>query len=100
MKGVIILNIIRKILNLEKQVSTLIQNNAKEKKFINADIDAGKENTARAQRSADDANEKGSENEESIIAAEQTITDMDLQNIENEQMITDMDLRIMELEGK
>ena len=100
MKGVIILNIIRKILNLEKQVSTLIQNNAKEKKFINADIEAGKENTSRAQRSADDANEKGSENEESIIAAEQTITDMDLQNIENEQMITDMDLRIMELEGK
>ena len=100
MKGVIILNIIRKILNLEKQVSTLIQNNAKEKKFINADIEAGKENTSRAQRSADDANEKGRSNEESIIAAEQTITDMDLQNIENEQMITDMDLRIMELEGK
>ena len=47
-----------------------------------------------------DANEKGLENEESIIAAEQTITDIDLQNIETEQTITDMDLRIMELEGK
>ena len=47
-----------------------------------------------------DANEKGRENAESIIAAEQTITDMDLQNIETEQTITDMDLRIMELEGK
>ena len=47
-----------------------------------------------------DANEKGRENAESIIDAEQTITDMDLQNIETEQTITDMDLRIMELEGK
>lgn len=37
---------------------------------------------------------------ETQIQTEQTITDMDLQNIEAQQLITDMDLRIMELEGK
>lgn len=34
----------------------------------------------------------------SQIVTEQTITDLDLQMIENEQMITDMDLRLMTLE--
>ena len=34
----------------------------------------------------------------SQIVTEQTITDVDLQTIENEQMITDMDLRLMTLE--
>lgn len=34
----------------------------------------------------------------SQIVTEQTITDVDLQMIENEQMITDMDLRLMTLE--
>ena len=92
-------NLEARVSKLEKQISTLIRNMSNGKKYMENDIEAGKENTARAQRSADDANDKGSENEESIIAAEQTITDMDLQNIENEQMITDMDLRIMELEG-
>lgn len=45
-------------------------------------------------------NKKCDENKEDIISAEQTLTDMDLQNIETEQIITDMDLRILELEAK
>ena len=45
-------------------------------------------------------NKKYDENKEDIISAEQTLTDMDLQNIETEQIITDMDLRILELEAK
>ncbi len=39
-------------------------------------------------------------NAKSIIAAEQSLTDMDLQSIETEQTLTDMDLRILELEDR
>lgn len=90
----------KEIKNIKRQLTQLILNTAKNNQYVGYDIDAGRVNTSRAQKSADDANEKGRENAESIIAAEQTITDMDLQNIETEQTITDMDLRIMELEGK
>ena len=90
----------KEIKNIKRQLTQLILNTARDKRYSEYDIEAGRINTSRAQRSADDANEKGRENAESIIAAEQTITDMDLQNIETEQTITDMDLRIMELEGK
>lgn len=41
---------------------------------------------------------KCDENKESIIESEQSITNLDLQNLETEQAFTDMDLRIMELE--
>ena len=90
----------KEIKNIKRQLAQLILNTARDKRYSEYDIEAGRVNTSRAQRSADDANEKGRENAESIIAAEQTITDMDLQNIETEQTITDKDLRIMELEGK
>ena len=90
----------KEIKNIKRQLAQLILNTARDNRYAEYDTEAGRVNTSRAQRSADDANEKGRENAESIIAAEQTITDMDLQNIETEQTITDMDLRIMELEGK
>ena len=76
----------KEIKNIKRQLTQLILNTARDKRYSEYDIEAGRVNTSRAQRSADDANEKGRENAESIIDAEQTITDMDL--------------RIMELEGK
>ena len=76
----------KEIKNIKRQLTQLILNTARDKRYSEYDTEAGRVNTSRAQRSADDANEKGRENAESIIAAEQTITDMDL--------------RIMELEGK
>ena len=76
----------KEIKNIKRQLAQLILNTAMDKRYSEYDIEAGRVNTSRAQRSADDANEKGRENAESIISAEQTITDMDL--------------RIMELEGK
>ena len=90
----------KKLEDLSNQLSTLISDAAKDKQYTEHDINACRDNTSRAQRAADDANEKGRKNAESIIAAEQNITDIDLQNIETEQTITDIDLRIMELEGK
>ena len=99
------LNLEARVLKLEKQISTLIRNMSNGKKYMENDIEAGRENTAKAQRSADKNAEKiedlYKENgslRSSQIETEQTITDVDLQMIENEQMITDMDLRLMTLE--
>ena len=98
-------NLEARVSKLEKQISTLIRNMSNEKKYMENDIEAGKENTAKAQRSADKNAEKiedvYKENgalRSSQIETEQTITDFDLQMIETEQMITDMDLRLMTLE--
>ena len=38
------------------------------------------------------------DNAESIVIAEQMITDMDIQQLESEMNMTDMDLRLLELE--
>lgn len=90
----------KEIKNIKRQLAQLILNTARDKRYSEYDIESGRVNTSRAQKSADDANEKGRENAESIIAAEQSITDTDLQSIEIGQEMTDMDLRLMELEGK
>ena len=37
---------------------------------------------------------------DSIVSAEQALTDMDIQSIETQQELTDMDLRLLEVEGK
>ena len=37
--------------------------------------------------------------EEAVMASEQAITDLDLQDIETQQELTDMDIRLMALEG-
>lgn len=37
---------------------------------------------------------------DSIISAEQALTDMDIQSIETQQELTDMDLRLLEVEEK
>ena len=44
-------------------------------------------------------NDRCDKNKESIVISEQSITDMDIAQIEAEQQITDMDIRIFELEA-
>lgn len=89
----------RKVSNLEKYIKSHVESNSKTNQMNDNEFNAARENTSKAQRSADQANEQAQINSQEIISAEQVITDMDLQNIETEQMLTDMDLRIMELEG-
>ena len=45
-----------------------------------------------------DNGRRGHGNVKSMVSAEQSITDMDLRDIETQQTLTDMDLQIMELE--
>ena len=61
-------NLEARVSKLEKQISTLIRNMSNGKKYMENDIEAGKENTARAQRSAD-------KNAEEIAAAKSDIVD-------------------------
>lgn len=59
-------NLEARVSKLEKQISTLIRNMSNGKKYMENDIEAGKENTAKAQQAADDANELGRENSEDL----------------------------------
>lgn len=57
----------------------------------NQNVDSLKEKSHEAERDI-------LKTEEAIMLAEQSITDIDLNQIETEQQITDLDLRVMELE--
>ena len=81
--------------NIRNQLATLILNISNDKKHIKSDIESNSVNVAKAQRTADESKEIGRANELSIISAEQSITDLDLQNIVTEQRITDIDLRLI-----
>lgn len=93
------MDIAREINNIKKRFDTLISIFCRNREYTEYDIKSCKDNISKVNKAADDANELCLENTKSIISVEQTITDMDLQNIENEQTITDMDLRLMALEG-
>lgn len=93
------MNIVQDINNIKKRLDTLISIISRNKEYTEYDIKSCNDNISKVNEAADDANELGLENTESIISAEQEITDMDLQIIETEQMITDVDLRLMTLEG-
>ena len=82
----------RRLSNMENQVKILIENVSKDKQYTNYDIEAGRVNTAKAQRSADSANELSRENENCI---------MDIANIasENDGAILDIAMIASENDG-
>ena len=57
----------RRIENIENQLYALIKSIANNKKYTGYDIEAGRVNTSKAQRSADDANTFARENEACIM---------------------------------
>ena len=57
----------KEIKNIKDQLTTLILNTAKSKQYTDYDIEAGRVNTSKAQRAADDANTLARENEGCIL---------------------------------
>lgn len=91
------MNIEKEIQNLKRQVLVLIRNVSRDKKYNNYDIEAGRINTSRAQRSADDANELSRENEGCIldvaeVASENDNAIMDIAGVASENDVSIMDL--------
>lgn len=107
------MNVVQEIKNIKAQIKTIILNSAKDKQYTNYDLEAGRVNTAKAQRSADSANELSRENEGCIlevadIASENDGCILDLASIASEndsailelaEYIAALEERISTLEG-
>ena len=103
----------KEINNIKNQLTTLISIMSKNKQYTDYDIEAGKVNTSKAQRSADDANTLARENEAGImdvanVASENDGCILDLASIASEndgailelaEYIANLEERISSLEG-
>ena len=103
----------REINNIKNQLTTLISIMSKNKQYTDYDIEAGRVNTSKAQRSADDANTLARENEAGImdvasVASENDGCILDLASIASEndaaivelaEYIANLEERITILEG-
>ena len=103
----------KEINNIKNQLTTLISIVSKNKQYADYDIEAGRANTSKAQRSADDANTLARENETGImdvasIASENDSAIMDIAEIASEndgaivelaEYIANLEERITILEG-
>ena len=97
----------KEIKNIKNQLTTLILNMSKNKQYTDYDIEAGRVNTSKAQRTADDANTLARENETGImdvasIASENDGAIMDIAEIasENDGAIMDLAEYIANLESR
>lgn len=105
-------NLNMRTLNLERRMAYLISLISKDKTNVGYDINAGRVNTSRAQKSADDANELARENETCImdvagVASENDSAVMDVAEIASEndaaimevaEYVASLEERIVELE--
>ena len=101
------MNIQQEIRNIKDQLRMNIQTTAKNKQYSDYDIDAGRVNTSKAQRSADDANTLARENEGCVlevanVASENDGAIMDIAEIasENDGAIMDLAEYIANLESR
>ena len=107
------MNIPQEIRNIKDQLRINIQTTAKNKQYSDYDIEAGRVNTSKAQRSAEDANTLARENEACVmdvaeIASENDGAIMDVAEIASEndgaimelaEYIASLEERILILEG-
>ena len=107
------MNIPQEIRNIKDQLRMNIQTTAKNKQYSDYDIEAGRVNTSKAQRTADDANTLARENEAGImdvasVASENDGAIMDIAEIASEndgaimelaEYIANLESRIETLEG-
>ena len=87
----------RRLSNMENQVKMLIKNVSKDKQYTNYDIEAGRVNTSRAQRSADDANALARENEGCILEVADVASENDGCILDLASIASENDGAILEL---
>ena len=101
------IDIEKTLYNMQRQINNIIKTVSKDKQYTGYDIEAGRVNTSKAQRSADEANELSRENEVCImdvaeIASENDSAVMDIAEIasENDGAIMDLAEYIANLESR
>lgn len=93
------MNIQQEIRNIKDQLRMNIQTTAKNKQYSDYDIDAGRVNTSKAQRSAYDANTLARENEAGIMDVAEIASENDGAIVELAEYIANLEERITILEG-
>ena len=91
------MNIPQEIRNIKDQLRMNIQTTAKNKQYSDYDIDAGRVNTSKAQRSADDANKLARENEAGIMDVASVASENDGAIIDIAEIASENDGAIVEL---
>ena len=93
------MNIPQEIRNIKDQLRMNIQTTAKNKQYSDYDIEAGRVNTSKAQRSADDANTLAQENEAGIMDVASVASENDGAIMDLAEYIANLESRIEVLEG-
>ena len=93
------MNIPQEIRNIKDQLRMNIQTTAKNKQYSDYDVDAGRVNTSKAQRSADDANTLARENDGCIFDLASIASENDGAILELAEYIANLEERISTLEG-
>ena len=91
------MNILQEIRNIKDQLRMNIQTTAKNKQYSDYDIDAGRVNTSKAQRSADDANVLARENEAGIMDVASVASENDGAIMDIAEIASENDGAILEL---
>ena len=94
------MNIPQEIRNIKDQLRMNIQTTAKNKQYSDYDIDAGRVNTSKAQRTAYDANTLARENEAGIMDVASVASENDGAIVELAEYIANLEERITILEGE
>ena len=87
----------KEIHNLKNLISNLIMTTARDKKYNGYDVEAGRVNTSKAQRSADDANTLAKENEGCIIEVADVASENDGCILDLASIASENDSAIIEL---
>lgn len=87
----------KKFKSINDQLRVIIKNTAKEKQYTGFDIEAGRVNTSKAQRSADDANTLARENEGCILEVADVASENDGCVVELANIASENDSAILEL---
>ena len=89
----------KEIKNIKNQLTTLISIVSKNKQYADYDIEAGRVNTSKAQRSVDDANTLARENEAGIMDVASVSSENDGAIMDLAEYIANLESRIEILEG-
>ena len=87
----------KRIENIENQLYALIKSISNNKKYTGYDIEAGRVNTSKAQRTADDANTLARENEGCILEVADIASENDGAIMDIAEIASENDGAIMEL---
>ena len=93
------MNIPQEIRNIKDQLRMNIQTTAKNKQYSDYDIEAGRLNTSKVQRTADDANTLARENDGAIMDIAEIASENDGAIVELAEYIANLEERITILEG-